>query len=130
MAQSQVILALDSGAIIAAEKDRRIEAVIRKWLREGARLLVPAPAIAESIRGRPQDAAANRLVKAINNVANTTEAIARDAGARLASSNSAQTIDALVVATAHAYFATDILTTDPDDIRDLAHADINVIALC
>jgi predicted nucleic acid-binding protein len=129
MARAQVILALDSGALVTAEKDQRVEAIIRKWLREGARLLIPAPAIAESIRGGPKDAAANRLIKAVNHVANTTEAIARDAGARLGTTASAATLDALIVATSEAYLATDILTTDPDDIRRLAGDRVNVIAL-
>jgi predicted nucleic acid-binding protein len=129
MAQPQIILALDSGALIAAEKDPRVEAVIRKWLREGARILIPAPSIAEAVRGGPKDAAANRLIKAVNQVADTSEAIARDAGGRLGSKRSSKTIDALVVATAEACRATDILTSDPVDIRALAGDCINVIVL-
>jgi hypothetical protein len=129
MAQPQVILALDSGSLILAGKDGRVEAIIRKWLRQGARLLVPAPSIAESIRDRPQDASINRIIRAIDNVANTTEAIARDAGARLASNRSKETVDALIVATAFANSATDILTTDADDIRKLADPDMNIIVL-
>jgi len=129
MARAQVILALDSGALIAAEKDQRVEATIRKWLREGARLLIPTPAIAEAIRGGPRDAAANRLIKAANRVANTSEAMARDAGERLGSTSSSGTVDALIVATAEAYLATDILTTDPDDIQRLASSHLNVVAL-
>jgi hypothetical protein len=129
MAQSEVRLALDSGVLIAAEKDLRVEAILRKWLREGARILIPAPCLAEATRGGPKDAAAIRLIKAINQVAPTSEAIARDAGTRLGLRKSSETIDALVVATAEAYLATDILTTDPDDIRLLASRDLNVIAL-
>jgi predicted nucleic acid-binding protein len=129
MAQAQVVLALDSGALIAAEKDLRVEAVIRKYLREGARILIPAPSIAEAIRGGSKDAAANRLIKAVNHVADTSEAIARDAGRRLGSKRSSKTIDALIVTTAEAYLATDILTSDPTDIRSLASRHINVIAL-
>ena len=129
MAQPQIILALDSGALILADKDPRVEAVIRKWLREGARLLIAAPSIAEVIRGGPKDATANRLIKAVSNVANTSEAISRDAGARLGSKRSSATIDAIVVATAEAYRATDILTSDPADVRDLASSHITVIAL-
>jgi predicted nucleic acid-binding protein len=129
VAQPQIILALDSGALILADKDPRVEAVIRKWLREGARLLIAAPSIAEVIRGGPKDATANRLIKAVSNVANTSEAISRDAGARLGSKRSSATIDAIVVATAEAYRATDILTSDPADVRDLASSHINVIAL-
>ena len=129
MAQTQVTLALDSGALIAAEKDPRVEAVLRKWLREGARFLIPAPAIAEIIRGGPRDACANRLIAAVNQIAQTSEAIARDAGARLGAKKSSETVDALIVATAEAHLATDILTTDPVDIRRLASDKVNVIPL-
>jgi len=129
MARAQIVLALDSGALIGAEKDQRIEAMIRKWLREGARILIPAPAIAETIRGGPRDAAVNRLIKAVDYVANTSEAIARDAGARLGATASRGTIDALIVATAEAHLATDILTTDPGDIQRLADVRLNIIAL-
>jgi len=129
MAKSQVVLVLDAGVLIAAEKNRRVELFVRKWLDEGANVVIPVPVIAEAIRGRPADAAANRLIKAADNVAETTEAIARDAGARLAAAKSSQTLDALIVATAEANFATDILTTDPDDLRVLASANLNVIAL-
>jgi predicted nucleic acid-binding protein len=129
MAQAQVVLALDSGALILAEKDQRVEAVVRKWLREGAELVIPAPCLAEAIRGGPRDAAPNRLIKAVGRVATTTEAIARDAGRRLGSRRSSQTIDALIVATAEAHRATDILTTDPRDVRSLAGTMLNVIAI-
>ena len=129
MAKPKVILALDSGALIMAEKDERVEAIIRKWLREGARLVIPAPCVAEAIRGGSTDAAANRLIKAVNNVAGTSESIARRAGTTLGRKRSSSTIDALVVATAEANLATDILTSDPIDIRHLANSRMNVIAL-
>jgi predicted nucleic acid-binding protein len=129
MAKPQVILALDSGALIAAEKDGRVESTIRKWLREGARIVIPAPCVAEAVRGGPRDAAANRLISAVNNVADTSEGIARRAGTRLGQSRSSSTIDALVVATAETNLATDILTSDPIDIRALADPGMNVIAL-
>jgi predicted nucleic acid-binding protein len=129
VAKPKVILALDSGALIAASKDQRVETVIRKWLREGADVVIPAPAIAEAIRGGPKDAAANRLIQAVNLIATTTEAIARDAGSRLGTRRSAATIDALIVATAEAHGATDIITTDPRDIRSLAGPCLHVIAL-
>jgi predicted nucleic acid-binding protein len=129
VAQSQVILTLDSGALITSERDARVEAVVRKWLREGARILIPAPCVAEAIRGGPRDATANRLIKAVNFVAATSETIARKAGERLGRRTSSATIDALVVATAEAHSATDILTTDARDIRKLAQNGLNVIAL-
>ena len=129
MARPQITLALDSGVLIAAEKNRLVEAVIRKWLREGAQILIPAPAIAEAIRGGPKDATANRLIKAVDRVANTSEAIARDAGTRLGAAGSNETIDALIISIAEANQATDILTTDPGDMKKMAGSRMNVIAL-
>jgi predicted nucleic acid-binding protein len=129
MAQKEIVLALDSGALIMAEKDPRIEATLRQWVRQGARVFIPAPAVAEAIRGGPKDATVNRVIAAVNNVAGTSEAIARDAGARLGSRRSSKTIDALIVATAEAHHATDILTTDPADIENFASNHVNVIGL-
>jgi predicted nucleic acid-binding protein len=128
MAQAQVVLALDSGALIAAEKDSRVEAVIRKWLREGATIVIPAVVIAEVVRGGPKDAVVNRLINAVSFTADTTETIARAAGQRLGRGTT-DTIDAIVVATAEAHQATDILTTDPNDIGRLAQSSLNVIPL-
>jgi hypothetical protein len=122
-------LALDSGALIAAEKDPRVEAVIQKWLREGALLSIAAPSLAEAIRGGPNDAVANRLVNAVGNTIATSERIAREAGIRLGIKKSTETVDALIVATAESCAATDILTTDATDIELLSGGSMNVIGL-
>ncbi len=106
-----------------------VEAIIRRWLREGAKVVVPAPCLAECMRGTARDAAANRLLKAIDYVVATSEAIARTAGTRLGSRRSSETVDALVVATAESCSATDILTTDPTDIVHLAGPTLRVISL-
>jgi predicted nucleic acid-binding protein len=129
VAKPQVILALDSGALIGAEKDERVESTIRRWLREGAKIIIPAPCVAEAVRGGPRDAPANRLIKAVNDVADTSEEVARRAGTTLGRKRSSSTVDALVVATAELHLATDILTSDPIDIRNLADSGMNVIAL-
>jgi hypothetical protein len=81
------------------------------------------------MRGTARDAAANRLLKAIDYVVATSEAIARTAGTRLGSRRSSETVDALVVATAESCSATDILTTDPTDIVHLAGPTLRVISL-
>jgi predicted nucleic acid-binding protein len=139
------LLVLDSGALIVAESDERIEAVLRKYLREGAFVLIPSVCLAECIRGGPRDVAANRLIKAIGRVEPIDESLARAAGALLAEcpsdsgkrssqgrSNivrSALTIDAMVVAIADAHKATDILTSDRSDIASLADGRLNIIAV-
>jgi hypothetical protein len=118
-------LALDSGALITAEKDERVEAIIRRWLGEGSSFVIAAPSLAEAIRGGPTDA----LVKAVGNTIATSEAIGRGAGVRLGEKKSGATVDALIVITAESSQATDILTTDPDDIKLLAGGSLNVIPL-
>lgn len=128
MAQTQVTLALDSGALIAAEKDQRVEAIIRKWLREGATLLIPAVALAEVIRAGPRDAIANRLVAAVGFTPAATEEVARNAGARLGKGRG-DAVDAMIVATAEMHGANSILTTDPSDLGRLASKYVNVIGL-
>jgi predicted nucleic acid-binding protein len=130
MAQANyVTLALDSGAIIAAEKDQRVEAVIQKWLREGATLLIAAPTLAEVLRGGPMDAIVNRLVKAVGNTIATSESIGRQAGLLLGAKTSRATVDALIVATVESCGATDILTTDARDIALLSGGSLHVIGI-
>jgi hypothetical protein len=101
MAESEVVLALAAGAL-SAEMGCWVEAFVRTWLDEGAHVIVPAPDIAEAIRGRPSDVAAHLPITSVRAVAITTETIARTAGARLATAKSSQTIDALTVVSAEA----------------------------
>ncbi len=117
---------LDSGPLIAAGKSENVEAIVRRWRTGGARFLIAAPSIAESIRGGARDAAANRLIKAIGHVEPTTENISRNAGALLANARSKKTVDAIVVATANHCRVTDLLTSDPDDMRLFAGASLNI----
>ena len=129
MAKPQVTLMLDSGALIAAGKGRKVESIVRRWREADAQFLIGTPSLAEAIRDGPTDAAANRLIKTIDQVAATTEAIARSAGALLGQARSDKTIDAIIVATADHCHATDILTSDPDDMRLFAGGRINILSL-
>jgi uncharacterized protein (DUF3084 family) len=126
VAKPQVILLLDSGALIAASKNENVKAIVSRWRTAGARFVIAAPSLAESIRGGPRDAAANRLIRSIDRVVPTTEPIARRAGVFLGTLQSDSTIDAIIVASAQAAHATDILTSDPDDMRLIAGNTINV----
>jgi len=126
MAKPQVILLLDSGALIAVGKDRKVESIIRRWREEDAQFVLATPSLAEAIRGGPRDAAANRLISAIDRVVATTETIARRAGMWLGDLQSDQTLDAIIAATAHASRATDILTSDPYDMQRFAGNAINI----
>jgi predicted nucleic acid-binding protein len=103
-----------------------VKAIIRRWRAAGAQFIIAAPSLAESIRGGPRDAEANRLIKAVDCVVSTTEPIARRASESLGTLQSKSTVDAIIVASAQAAHATDILTSDPDDMRLLAGASMNI----
>ena len=115
-------LILDSGAIIAlAAGNARARRFVQRAVRERILAVIPAVVIAETTRGGARDAAVNRVIKAVDEVALVTEAVAREAGRLLARARVANaTIDALVVATAARREPTIILTGDVDDIRALA----------
>jgi predicted nucleic acid-binding protein len=115
-------LILDSGAIIAlAAGHERTRRFLQRAAREHILAVIPAVVIAETTRGGARDAPVNRVIKAVDEVALVTEAVAREAGRLLARARVAHaTIDALVVATAARREATIILTGDVGDIRALA----------
>jgi predicted nucleic acid-binding protein len=125
------VVALDSGVLIALAKgDRDAEAAIKLINATGARLIIPVPVLAETLRGSNSDAAVNRMIRAVDDVVLTTEVAARSAGARLAAVKASPppTVDALIVATAEDHRATKIMTCDPDDIGRLVYS-ATVIAL-
>ena len=115
-------LLLDSGAIIGlAAGSERARRFLQRAARERILAVIPAVVIAETTRGGPRDALVNRVIKAVDEVALVTEAVAREAGRLLAKARGANAaIDALVVATAARREPTIILTGDTDDIRALA----------
>ena len=115
-------LILDSGAIITlAAGNERARRFVQRAVRERILAVIPAVVIAETTRGGARDAPVNRVIKAVDEVALVTEAVAREAGRLLARARVANaTIDALVVATAARREPTIILTGDVDDIRALA----------
>src|SRR5919201_1766930 len=91
-------LILDSGAIIAlAAGNERARCFVQRAVRERILAVIPAVVIAETTRGGARDAAVNRVIKAVDEVALVTEAVAREAGRLLARARVANaTIDALV----------------------------------
>jgi len=82
---------------------------------------IPAPVLAETMTGRPQDARVHRVISTPNVVLDTTGAIARDAGAiRFRAQSLDKTIDALVIATAATLPESIVLTSNPHDLTHLA----------
>src|SRR5436305_10095251 len=105
-------LILDSGAIIAlAAGSERARRFLQRAARERILAVIPAVVITETTRGGPGDALVNRVIKAVDEVAPITEAVAREAGRLLTATHRADaTSDALVVATAAGRAPTIILT--------------------
>jgi len=128
-------IALDSGALIALSRGHdRVRRWLRNAIRDGAMVQVPAPVLAETLRGGPQDVAVYRILNSISDEDELgvplSARAARDAGERLGRTGYGpeKAIDAMIVACARANGADAILTQDPKDMRALA-ADLLVIEL-
>ncbi len=127
-------IALDSGALIALSRgNENARAILERWTRAGFETVLPCPVLAETLRGKPSDAAVNRIVNsrsAAISVLPLSEHSARDAGARIGQTSRRQiTVDAMIVAVAIAYGVREIVTCDPDDIAALVGAELSVIAI-
>jgi len=127
-------LALDTGAVIALSRgDQRARALLRAAANDDVVTIVPAPVLAEALRGGPRDAAVHRVLNgrpyAIEIVAVDGDA-AQAAGELLGRTRLKDaTVDALIVATAIRAGASTILTTDITDVRRLAEGRARVVHL-
>lgn len=109
----------DAGALLAAERDdRRFLARHRQFLQRDARLLVPAPVLAQVWRGVGRQVGLARALQGCEVVA-TDGAAARRAGLILAGTRTSDVVDAIVVVTAERERATTVVTSDPDDLQRL-----------
>ncbi len=126
MAGSRAVVApqrliLDSGAVIGLSRgDVRARAFVARAIELGAPVEVPVVVVAETVRGGPRDAPVNRVLKAVDEVPEATEALGRTAGRLLGEAKSSATVDSLIVAQAVAAGGAHILTGDPDDLEPLA----------
>ncbi len=113
------ILVLDAGVLIAHERgDRTAAAWLDRAARERVDLAVAAPTIAEAWRGGGRQVRLARLLGSCRIVDCNSE-VARGAGELLGLARSANTLDALLVASA-ARLGGVILTDDVEDIQPLA----------
>lgn len=121
---------VDSGALLALAKGKReAVALMKKMQTYGAYFVVPAPVLAETLRGSQRnDAAIFYWLRAFE-VEPTTAAIARTAGEILGACRSKSTVDAIVVATARICGASEIITSDPKDIRTLVDRTVGILAV-
>lgn len=114
-------LILDSGAVIALSRhDLRARAVLAAAREAGAEVIIPAPVVAKTVRGKAGDAPVNRVLKAVGHVVPADEPICRAAAHLLEATQSTETIDAIVVATAASTGGGVVLTSDPRDLNQLA----------
>jgi predicted nucleic acid-binding protein len=129
-------LVLDSEALnaLARPKERgvlfeRTRAILSIACERRALVRVPSPVLAEVCRGPRFDAAIEHVLKGNGiRVVELTEAHAKIAGQLLAKArmNSANAVDAFVVATALSFPISIIATGDPDDIKRLSAGHSNV----
>lgn len=121
-------LILDSGAVIALSRnDARARATLAAAHEVGASVSIPSVVVAETVRDTARDAPVNRVINAVGQVDPVDEGTGRIAGALLGATRATATIDALVVATAVAAGGAVILTGDPDDLRQLAARNDDVL---
>ena len=111
---------LDAGALIALDRDdRRVIALLARAAELGARVTVPATALAQAIREPAKQARLSRLVRQPKTRIEPLEASsATQVGLLLAASRTADIADAHVVICARQHDDI-IVTSDPADLRRL-----------
>jgi len=117
-------LILDAGALIAlARGDQIARSALSRAGRDGYRVVVPTPVLAQVHRGGRARAATDRVLSAVDSYAPTSVGIARRAGELLGRTGQDDAIDAIVAAEALSSPAATMLTSDPDDLATLVEAD-------
>jgi hypothetical protein len=110
----------DAGGLIALDRsDRRVIALLARAAEIGARVTVPATALAQAIRSPVQQARLSRLVRQpTTNLAPLDGPDATHVGILLAASRTTDISDAHVVICARRT-GDPIVTSDPDDLERL-----------
>ncbi|ODS59404.1 MAG: hypothetical protein ABS36_00245 [Acidobacteria bacterium SCN 69-37] len=113
-------LTFDAGGLIALDRgDRRVLALVARAAQRGARLTVPATALAQVVRQPARQARVARLIRQAG-----TDLVALDGpdatatGLLLAARDTSDIVDAHVVVCAQRAGQA-VLTSDPDDLRRL-----------
>jgi hypothetical protein len=115
-----VRIILDSGAIIASERnDPTLAAILKAARKNRTPILVPATVVAETWRGPSTHARAAHLFGSVDGFPELNEQSARHVGALLAISNTAAVVDGNVVAIAIALRPATIVTSDVHDVTHL-----------
>src|SRR5579862_2404491 len=113
-------ITLDVGALIALDRnDRRVLVLLARAGETGARITIPATALAQAIRRPEQQARLARLVRQpATDVIPLDRVDATNVGRLLAASATADVVDAHVVVCARRARQR-VVTSDPDDLRAL-----------
>jgi hypothetical protein len=115
-----VRIVLDSGAIIASERnDPTLAAILKAARKNRTPILVPATVVAETWRGPSTHARAAHLFGSVDGFPELKEQSARQVGALLALSKTAAIVDGNVVAVAIALRPATIVTSDVHDVTHL-----------
>src|SRR5687767_3830781 len=111
---------LDAGGLIALDRsDRRVIALLARAEEIGARVTIPATALAQAIRRPARQARLSRLIRQpTTDLAALDGPDATSVGILLAASRSTDIADAHVVICARRN-AQAIVTSDPDDLKRL-----------
>lgn len=111
---------LDAGPLIALDRnDRRVVVLLARARETGARVTVPAPALAQAVRRPDRQARLARLVRQpTTDVVPLDRVDATNVGRLLAASGTADVVDAHVVICGRRT-SQRIVTSDPDDLRAL-----------
>jgi predicted nucleic acid-binding protein len=112
-------LTFDTGALIGLERARHhMRKIYDTAVTRGVPITVPAVVVAEWWRSGMREKERARILRSVV-VEPTTELVARLAGAALAAVRDAQTIDAIVMASACQRGSETIYTSDPGDLEKL-----------
>jgi hypothetical protein len=113
-------LTLDAGGLIALDRDdRKVIALLARAHETGARVTVPATALAQAVRAPSRQARLARLIRQPTSaVVPLDRADATQVGILLASCRTRDIADAHVVICARRH-ALPIVTSDPDDLKRL-----------
>lgn len=114
---------LDAGGLIALDRDdRRVVVLLARARETGARVTVPATALAQAIRRPDRQARLSRLVRQpTTDVVSLDRVDATNVGRLLAASGTSDITDAHVVVCARRANQP-VVTTDPGDLRQLDNA--------
>jgi predicted nucleic acid-binding protein len=120
---------LDAGGLIALDRDdRRVVVLLARARETGARITVPASALAQAIRRPDRQARLSRLIRQpMTDVVDLGRVDATSVGRLLAASGTSDIADAHVVICARRADQP-VVTSDPGDLRQLDPA-LRLIAL-